>query len=139
MSVTYHTKTVAKVEVFYREVGPADAPVIELLHGFPTAGHVFRDLNPRLSDRYHVITPDLPGFGNRKAPLRKEFDHTVDNPARVIDGFIEAFGFSRYALLAMPFMCSTTARPAGLAHRERVTAIVSQSGDAYLDGLSAIS
>ncbi len=73
MNVTYATKTVGNVEVFYREAGPSDAPVILLLHGFPTSGHMFRNLIPMLADRYHVIAPDLPGFGNTRAPGRDKF------------------------------------------------------------------
>ena len=135
MSVRYRTKIVGNVEVFYREAGPADAPVILLLHGFPTAGHMFRDLIPILAARYRVIAPDLPGFGNTKAPSRGEFDYTFDNLARVIDGFIEALGLHRYALYVFDYGAPTGYRIA-LAHPERVSAIVSQNGNAYLDGFS---
>src|SRR5580698_8884664 len=98
MPVTYHTAIVGTVEVIYRQAGPIDAPVIVLLHDFPSAGHMFRDLIPRLAKRYRVIAPDLPGFGNTKAPPRGEFDYTFDNLARVVDAFIEALGLQRYAL-----------------------------------------
>jgi pimeloyl-ACP methyl ester carboxylesterase len=135
MSVTYHTKIVDNVGVFYRQAGPVGAPVILLLHGFPTAGHMFRDLIPQLAVRYRVIAPDLPGFGNTKAPPRGEFDYTFDDLARVIDGFIEALALDRYALYVFDYGAPTGFRIA-LAHPERVTAIISQNGNAYLEGLS---
>jgi pimeloyl-ACP methyl ester carboxylesterase len=135
MRTTYRTKTVGDVEVFYREAGPADAPIILLLHGFPTAGHMFRDLIPLLAGRYRVIAPDLPGFGNTKAPPRGEFDYTFDNLAAVIDGFIEALGLARYTLYIFDYGAPTGLRIA-LKHPERVTAIISQNGNAYLEGLS---
>jgi pimeloyl-ACP methyl ester carboxylesterase len=135
MSVKYQTVRVDNVDVFYREAGPADAPVILLLHGFPTSSHMFRDLIPELSETYRVIAPDLPGFGNTIAPPRGEFDYTFDNLARVIDGFTEALGLARYALYVFDYGAPTGFRLA-LAHPERVTAIVSQNGNAYLEGLS---
>jgi pimeloyl-ACP methyl ester carboxylesterase len=135
MSVKYQTVRVDNVDVFYREAGPADAPVILLLHGFPTSSHMFRDLIPGLSETYRVIAPDLPGFGNTIAPPRGEFDYTFDNLARVIDGFTEALGLARYALYVFDYGAPTGFRLA-LAHPERVTAIVSQNGNAYLEGLS---
>src|ERR1700679_1592885 len=135
MRVTYHTATVGSLEVFYRQAGPADAPIILLLHGFPTAGHMFRDLIPLLAGRYRVIAPDLPGFGNTKAPPRGKFDYTFDNLAGVIDGFIEALGLDRYTLYLFDYGAPTGFRIA-LAHPERVTAIISQNGNAYLEGLS---
>jgi pimeloyl-ACP methyl ester carboxylesterase len=135
MPVTYHTATVGTVEVFYRQAGPIDAPIIVLLHGFPTAGHMFRDLIPLLAKRYRVIAPDLPGFGNTKAPPRGEFDYTFDNLARVVDAFIETMKLDRYALYIFDYGAPTGLRIA-LKHPERVTAIVSQNGNAYLEGLS---
>jgi pimeloyl-ACP methyl ester carboxylesterase len=135
MRVTYQTKTVNGVDVFYRAAGPADAPVILLLHGFPTASHMFRDLIPRLAGRYRVIAPDLPGFGNTKAPPRGTFDYTFDNLAKVIGDFIEALELARYALYAFDYGAPTGFRIAR-AHPERVTAIISQNGNAYLEGFS---
>jgi pimeloyl-ACP methyl ester carboxylesterase len=135
MTVTYHSKTVGNVELFYREAGPADAPVILLLHGFPTAGHMFRDLIPQLAGRYRVIAPDLPGFGNTKAPPHGAFEYSFDNLARVIDGFIEALGLERYALYIFDYGAPTGLRIA-MAHPERVTAIITQNGNAYVEGLS---
>ena len=135
MKVTYRTKAVADVEVFYREAGPPDAPVILLLHGFPTAGHMFRDLIPKLTGCYRVIAPDLPGFGNTKAPPRGHFDYSFDNLARIIDRFAEGLGLERYALYLFDYGAPTGYRIA-VAHPERVTAIISQNGNAYVDGLS---
>lgn len=135
MDVTYRTRQVGEVEVFYREAGPKDAPVLVLLHGFPTAGHMFRDLIPLLADRYRVIAPDLPGFGNTKAPPRGRFDYTFDTMARVIDGFLEAIELTRYALYVFDYGAPTGFRVAA-AHPERVAAIISQNGNAYLEGFS---
>jgi pimeloyl-ACP methyl ester carboxylesterase len=126
---------VGKVDVFYREAGPADAPVILLLHGFPTAGHMFRDLIPILSARYRVIAPDLPGFGNTKAPPRGAFDYTFDNLGQVVTGFVEALGLKRYALYIFDYSAPTGLRVA-LANPGRVSAIISQNGNAYLEGFS---
>jgi pimeloyl-ACP methyl ester carboxylesterase len=135
MNVTYHTQTVGNVEVFYREAGPTDAPVILLLHGFPTASHMFRDLIPHLATRYRVIAPDLAGFGNTKSPPREVFPYTFDNLARVIEGFIDALGLTSYALYIFDYGAPVGLRVA-LAHPERASAIISQNGNAYLDGFS---
>jgi pimeloyl-ACP methyl ester carboxylesterase len=134
-AVTYQTVTVGNVEVFYREAGPVDAPVVLLLHGFPTSSHMFRDLIPELAHKYRVIAPDLPGFGNTIAPARDAFEYTFDHLASVIDGFTEALQLKRYALYVFDYGAPTGFRLA-LAHPERVTAIVSQNGNAYLEGLS---
>jgi pimeloyl-ACP methyl ester carboxylesterase len=135
MGVRYRTQNVGDAEVFYREAGPPDAPIILLLHGFPTAGHMFRDLIPLLAGRYRVIAPDLPGFGNTKAPPRGQFAYSFDNLAHVIGGFIEALGLQRYALYVFDYGAPTGFRIAR-AHPERVTAIISQNGNAYLEGFS---
>jgi pimeloyl-ACP methyl ester carboxylesterase len=135
MTVTYQTIRVGDVDVFYREAGPADAPVLLLLHGFPTSSHMFRDLIPRLADRYRVIAPDLPGFGNTTAPPRGQFEYTFNHLADVINGFTEALNLNRYALYVFDYGAPTGFRLA-MAHPERVTAIVSQNGNAYLEGLS---
>jgi pimeloyl-ACP methyl ester carboxylesterase len=135
MRVLFHTKSVGNVDVFYREAGPVDAPVILLLHGFPTASHMFRDLIPLLAHRYRMIAPDLPGFGNTRAPPRGDFDYTFDNLAMVVGAFVEALGLNRYTLYVFDYGAPVGYRLA-LAHPERVTAIVSQNGNAYLDGLS---
>ena len=135
VDTTYKTQTVGPVEVFYREAGPADAPVILLLHGYPTTSHMFRNLIPLLAANYRVIAPDLPGFGLTKAPPRGQFDYTFDAMATVLDGFTKALDLQRYALYLFDY-----GAPAGLrlatAHPERVTAMVSQNGNAYEEGLS---
>ncbi len=135
MGVRYRTQSVGDAEVFYREAGPPDAPIILLLHGFPTAGHMFRDLIPLLAGRYRVIAPDLPGFGNTRAPPRGQFAYSFDNLAHVIGGFIEALGLQRYAIYVFDYGAPTGFRIAR-AHPERVTAIISQNGNAYLEGFS---
>jgi pimeloyl-ACP methyl ester carboxylesterase len=133
--VAYRTRTVGNVDVFYREAGPADAPVILLLHGFPTSSHMFRNLIPLLAQNYRVIAPDLPGFGNTKAPPRGQFDYTFDNLARTVDEFTVALGLVQYAIYAFDYGAPTGYRLAA-AHPERVTAIISQNGNAYIEGLS---
>ena len=133
--VHYRTQRVGAVEVFYREAGAADAPVILLLHGFPTSSHMFRDLLPELADQYRVIAPDLPGFGQTKTPPRGTFDYTFDALAEVVGGFVDAIGLSRYALYIFDYGAPVGLRLA-LRHPERVAAIISQNGNAYLDGFS---
>ncbi|MEA2962023.1 MAG: hypothetical protein QOI46_2121, partial [Alphaproteobacteria bacterium] len=137
MTVHYRTQAVGDVEVFYREAGPKDAPVILLLHGYPTASHMFRDLIPRLESRFRLIAPDLPGFGQTKAPPRGTFDYTFDNLAGVIDDFTRALGLTRYAIYIFDFGAPTGLRLAS-AHPERVTAIISQNGNAYEEGLGPL-
>lgn len=134
-AVSYRTQQVGEVEMFYREAGPADAPVVLLLHGFPSASHMFRDLIPHLADRYRVIAPDLPGFGQTKAPPRGSYAYTFDALAETVGGFVEALGLTRYALYIFDYGAPVGLRLA-LAHPERVSAIVSQNGNAYLEGFS---
>jgi pimeloyl-ACP methyl ester carboxylesterase len=134
-AIRYRTQKVGAVEVFYREAGPADAPVILLLHGFPTSSHMFRDLIPELADRYRVIAPDLPGFGLTKAPPRGQFDYTFDALGDVIGGFVDAVGLERYAIYIFDYGAPTGLRLA-LKHPERVTAIITQNGNAYEEGFS---
>ena len=134
-AVRYRTQRVGEVDVFYREVGPVDAPVLLLLHGFPTSSHMFRDLLPELANSYRVIAPDLPGFGQTKAPPRGHFDYTFDALAEVIGGFVEALGLNRYALYIFDYGAPVGLRLA-MRHPERVSAIVSQNGNAYVEGFS---
>ncbi len=134
-AIHYRRQTVGPVEIFYREAGPADAPVLLLLHGFPSASHMFRDLIPLLADRYRVIAPDLPGFGQTRAPARGAFDYSFDRLAEVITGFTEALGLDRYALYVFDYGAPVGLRLA-MAHPERVTAIITQNGNAYEEGLS---
>lgn len=131
----YRSQKVADIDVFYRETGPADAPVILLLHGFPTSSHMFRDLMPELADRFRVIAPDFPGFGLTKAPPRGTFDYTFDALADVIGGFVDAIGLRRYAIYIFDYGAPTGLRLA-MRHPERVTAIVTQNGNAYEEGFS---
>ncbi|MBN3766987.1 alpha/beta hydrolase [Burkholderia sp. Ac-20365] len=121
--------------VFYREAGPTGAPKLLLLHGFPSSSHMFRDLIPLLADRFHIVAPDLPGFGQSDMPERKDFAYTFDNLANVIDRFTEVIGFDRYAVYVFDYGAPTGFRLA-LKHPERVTAIISQNGNAYVEGLS---
>src|SRR5262245_45994041 len=121
--------------VFYREGGEPDNLTILLLHGFPTSSHMFRELIPLLADGYHVVAPDLPGFGNTVSPPRGQFNYTFDNLARVIGGFVEVVGLSRYALYVFDYGAPVGYRLAA-AQPERVVGIVSQNGNAYEEGLS---
>jgi pimeloyl-ACP methyl ester carboxylesterase len=134
-AVAYRKQRVRDVNLFYREAGPPGAPVILLLHGFPSASHMFRDLIPELADRYHVIAPDLPGFGQTEAPARGDFTYSFDALAEVIGGFVDALGLSRYAIYIFDYGAPVGLRLA-LQHPERITAIISQNGNAYLEGFS---
>ena len=123
------------LKIFYREAGPANAPTILLLHGFPTSSHMFRNLIPALADRYHVVAPDLPGFGFSDAPDRKQFHYTFEHLAKVIARFTEVIGLDRFAIYVFDYGAPVGLRLA-LAHPERITAIISQNGNAYEEGLS---
>jgi pimeloyl-ACP methyl ester carboxylesterase len=133
--VRYRTADVDGFKIFYREAGPADAPKLLLLHGFPSAGHMFRDLIPPLADRFHMVAPDLPGFGQSDMPPRDKFRYTFDNIADVIDRFTEVIGFDRFAVYVFDYGAPTGFRLA-VRHPERITAIISQNGNAYEEGLS---
>jgi pimeloyl-ACP methyl ester carboxylesterase len=122
------------VTVFYREAGPADAPVVLLLHGFPTSSFQYRELIPRLADRYRVIAPDLPGFGFTEVPEKRQYKYTFDALAKTILAFTDALHLKRYALYVFDYGAPTGFRLA-MARPERVTAIVSQNGNAYEEGL----
>jgi len=122
--------------VFYREAGPVDAPAVLLLHGFPTSSHLFSDLIPRLAGRYRVVAPDLPGFGLTETPPATAFHHTFDELTRVVGHFAEAKSLQRYALYVFDIGAPIGWRLA-VAHPERITAIVSQNGNGYEEGLSA--
>jgi pimeloyl-ACP methyl ester carboxylesterase len=135
VGIAYRTRAIGEVEVFYREAGRSDGPVLLLLHGFPSASHYFAELIPLLADRWRVIAPDLPGFGQTKSPPRERFAYTFDHLAQVIADFTEALGLARYALYVFDYGAPVGFRLA-MTHPERVTAIVSQNGNAYLEGLS---
>ncbi len=134
-AVQYKRQPVGNVDVFYREAGQADAPTILLLHGFPSASHMFRDLIPALADDYRVIAPDLPGFGQTRSPARGDFTYSFDALADVVDGFVDAIGLDRFAIYIFDYGAPVGLRLA-VKHPERITAIVSQNGNAYLAGFS---
>jgi pimeloyl-ACP methyl ester carboxylesterase len=128
----YRTADVDGFKIFYREAGPANAPKLLLLHGFPSASHMFRDLIPLLADRFHMIAPDLPGFGRSDMPER---GHTFEKIANTISRFTEIIGCDRFALYVFDYGAPTGFRLA-LKHPERITALISQNGNAYEEGLS---
>lgn len=132
---TYQHAVVDGAKVFYREAGRKGSPIILLLHGFPTSSHMFRNLIPSLADRFHVVSPDLPGFGFSDAPDRNQFRYTFENLAQVIDRFTQVLGLDHYAIYVFDYGAPVGFRLA-LAHPERITAIISQNGNAYEEGLS---
>jgi pimeloyl-ACP methyl ester carboxylesterase len=132
---SYQHAIVDGSNIFYREAGSKTAPTILLLHGFPTSSHMFRNLIPALADRYHVIAPDLPGFGFSDAPDREQFRYTFEHLAKVIGSFTQTIDLERYAIYIFDYGAPVGLRLA-LAHPERVTAIISQNGNAYEEGLS---
>src|SRR5271155_1405926 len=133
--IKYRMAEVDGLSVFYREAGNADAPKMLLLHGFPSASHMFRDLIPLLANRFHIVAPDLPGFGQSDMPPREEFHYTFDNIAGVIDRFTEVISFDRFAIYVFDYGAPTGFRLA-VHHPERITGIISQNGNAYEEGLS---
>jgi pimeloyl-ACP methyl ester carboxylesterase len=122
------------VNVFYREAGDPGAPVVLLLHGFPTSSFMFRELIPRLADKLRVIAPDLPGFGFTEVPENRKYTYSFDALARTIEAFTEALGLNRYAIYVFDYGAPTGLRLA-MAHPERISAIISQNGNAYEEGL----
>ena len=133
--ISYKHAVVDGKTIFYREGGSVDAPTILLLHGFPTSSHMFRNLIPLLADNYHVVAPDLPGFGFSDSPDRKKFPYTFENLARVIGTFTQAIGLHHFAIYVFDYGAPVGLRLA-LAHPDRITAIISQNGNAYEEGLS---
>jgi pimeloyl-ACP methyl ester carboxylesterase len=134
-AINYRTADVDGFKIFYREAGTAGAPKLLLLHGFPSAGHMFRDLIPQLADRFHIVAPDLPGFGQSDMPSHEKFNYTFDNIAGVIERFTEIIGFDRFAVYVFDYGAPTGFRLA-LRHPERITGLISQNGNAYEEGLS---
>jgi pimeloyl-ACP methyl ester carboxylesterase len=135
MKVSFRKIDVDGFNIFYREAGPADGPVLLLLHGFPSASHMFRDLIPQLSGPFRVIAPDLPGFGQSDMPARGSFVYSFDNIANVIDRFTEVIDLRRFAIYAFDYGAPTGFRLA-MRHPDRISAIISQNGNAYVEGLS---
>lgn len=132
--VMHRTVKIDGLDIFYREAGPRNAPAILLLHGFPTSSHMFRNLIPALADKYHVVAPDYPGFGNSSAPSAKEFDYTFDNLANLIEKFTERAGLKKYSIYLMDYGAPIGFRLA-VNHPERVQALIVQNGNAYDEGL----
>jgi pimeloyl-ACP methyl ester carboxylesterase len=133
--IAYRTADVDGFTMFYREAGPADAPTLVLLHGFPSASHQFRELIPLLADRFHVVAPDLPGFGKSDMPARDDFTYTFDHLADVTDRWTEVLGLGRFALYVFDYGAPVGFRIAA-RHPERIAAIITQNGNAYEEGLS---
>ncbi len=132
----HKTVKVDGLDIFYREAGPKDAPTILLLHGFPTSSQMFRNLIPALSDRFHLVAPDYPGFGNSSMPTVEDFDYSFDRLAEVMEGFVEAVGLKKYSLYVMDYGAPVGFRLA-VRHPERVQALIVQNGNAYDEGLGA--
>ena len=134
-AINYRTAEADGLKIAYREAGRAGSPTLLLLHGFPSAGHMFRELIPLLADRFHLVAPDLPGFGQSDMPPRDVFNYTFDHLAKVIDRFTAVIGLQRFAIYIFDYGAPVGLRIA-LMHPDRVTAIVSQNGNAYEEGLS---
>ena len=133
-SVRYHTVSIDGVDVFYREAGRKDAPAVLLLHGFPTSSHMYRNLISALADKYRVIAPDYPGFGQSAMPDRAKFSYTFGNYAQLVEALTEKLGVDRYALYVMDYGAPVGFRLAA-KHPERVTALIVQNGNAYVEGI----
>jgi pimeloyl-ACP methyl ester carboxylesterase len=134
-TIRYRRVLVDDFNVFYREAGTPGKPKLLLLHGFPSSSHMFRDLIPLLSENFHIVAPDLPGFGRSDMPSRDKFTYSFDNIANVIDRFTEVIGFDHFAIYVFDYGAPTGFRIA-VKHPERITGIISQNGNAYLEGLS---
>jgi pimeloyl-ACP methyl ester carboxylesterase len=132
--VHYKTVRVDNLDIFYREAGPASAPTILLLHGFPTSSNMFRNLIPRLAASFHLVAPDYPGFGQSSMPDRNTFEYSFENFANVMNRFVETLGLTKYSLYVMDYGAPVGYRLA-LLHPERVQGLIVQNGNAYAEGL----
>jgi pimeloyl-ACP methyl ester carboxylesterase len=130
----HKTIDIGGVKIFYREAGPVDAPTILLLHGFPTSSHMFRNLIPALADRYHLIAPDYPGFGNSDQPAMDKFDYTFDNMAVVMGKLVDKLGVKKYSVYLMDYGAPIGFRLAS-QNPERIDSLIIQNGNAYKEGL----
>ena len=135
MKMTHRIVEVDGIKIFYRETGPQGAPTLLLLHGFPSASHMFRDLIPKLAQKYHLVAPDFPGFGQSDLPARETFPYTFANLADVMGKFTEVAGLKKFAIYIFDYGSPVGLRMA-LHHPDRITAIISQNGNAYEEGLS---
>lgn len=135
IKISYRTQAVDDVEVFYREAGLVDAPVLLLLHGFPSSSHMFRDVIAPLAEQFRVIAPDFPGFGSTVAPERGSYTYSFDQLADTVDGFTRALGLDRFAIYVFDYGAPVGFRVAA-ANPEKITAIISQNGNAYDEGLT---
>ncbi len=135
MTTNYRRLVVDDVNVFYREAGDPEAPSLLLLHGFPSSSHMYRNLIPALAERYHVVAPDMPGFGFTEAPSRDNYAYRFDVLAQVVERFIEKIKLGRYALMVFDYGAAVGFRLA-LRHPDRIACIISQNGNAYEEGLS---
>jgi pimeloyl-ACP methyl ester carboxylesterase len=133
--VAFRTVKIDGLDIFYREAGPNNAPSILLLHGFPSSSHMFRNLIPRLADRYHVVAPDFPGYGQSSAPPVEKFAYTYDRLAETTEHFTEMIGLKSYVLYLQDIGSSIGFRLA-VKHPERVRALVIQNGEAYIEGIN---
>ena len=131
---SYKTVTIEGLDIFYREAGSPDDPTILLLHGFPTSSHMFRNLISVLSDRFHLVAPDYPGFGNSSMPRVDEFEYTFDRLSQIIEKFTDRLGLERYSLYVMDYGAPVGFRLA-VKHPERVETLIVQNGNAYEEGL----
>lgn len=132
--VYHRTVDINGVTIFYREAGPTDAPIVLLLHGFPTSSHMYRNLIPRLAEQYHVVAPDYPGYGASEMPSRENFEYSFDNMAIVVDQFLNRLGLKSYAIYLQDYGAPIGLRLAS-THPERVTALIVQNGNAYDEGI----
>ena len=132
--ITYKRIQVEECNVFYREAGSPEKPTILLLHGFPSSSHMFRELMPELAEEYHLVAPDFPGFGQTESPSREEFEYSFDHLAKIVDGFTEQIGLTKYAMYVFDYGAPIGYRLA-MWHPERIMAIISQNGNMYDEGL----